>query len=56
MEAALTRSDSEIGRLTPEELCRRYAPGVCRFAAMIAASPADADDLAQDALLRPLVP
>jgi RNA polymerase sigma-70 factor, ECF subfamily len=50
MEAALTRTDSVA--LTPEELCRRYAPSVCRFAAMIAGSASDADDLAQDALLR----
>src|ERR1700730_5132062 len=48
MEAVL----SSTGPLTAEELCRRYAPSVCRFAAMIASSPSDADDLAQDALLR----
>jgi RNA polymerase sigma-70 factor (ECF subfamily) len=48
MEAAL----SPTAALTAEELCRRYAASVCRFAAMIAASPFDADDLAQDALLR----
>jgi RNA polymerase sigma-70 factor (ECF subfamily) len=38
--------------LTAEVLCRRYAPSVCRFAAMIAGSSTDADDLAQDALFR----
>jgi RNA polymerase sigma-70 factor, ECF subfamily len=48
MEAVL----SPTGALTAEELCRRYAPSVCRFAAMIAGSSSDADDLAQDALLR----
>jgi RNA polymerase sigma-70 factor, ECF subfamily len=52
MEAALTRTDSLARSLTAEELCRRYAPRVCRFAAMMAGTSADADDLAQDALLR----
>jgi RNA polymerase sigma-70 factor (ECF subfamily) len=52
MEAALTRTEADAGALTAEELCRRYSPSVCRFAAMVAASPADADDLAQDALIR----
>lgn len=45
-------STLDAGALTAEELCRRYAPSVCRFAAMIASSSPDADDLAQDALLR----
>jgi RNA polymerase sigma-70 factor (ECF subfamily) len=48
MEAVL----SPTAALTAEELCQRYAPSVCRFAAMIARSSPDADDLAQDALLR----
>jgi RNA polymerase sigma-70 factor (ECF subfamily) len=48
MEAVLSPTPA----LTAEELCRRYAPNVCRFAAMIAGSSSDADDLAQDALLR----
>ena len=39
-------------RLTAEEVCRVYAADVCRFAAMMAANPADAEDLAQEALLR----
>jgi RNA polymerase sigma-70 factor, ECF subfamily len=52
MEAALILTDSGAGGLTAEELCRRYAPSVCRFAAIIAGSASDADDLAQDALLR----
>jgi RNA polymerase sigma-70 factor, ECF subfamily len=52
MEAALARIDSGSGALTAAELCRGYAPRVCRFAAMIARSPEEADDLAQDALLR----
>src|ERR1700724_536834 len=52
MEAALSASEPAPGVLTAEELCRRYAPSVCRFAAMMARSSPDADDLAQDALLR----
>jgi RNA polymerase sigma-70 factor (ECF subfamily) len=52
MEATLSPSQPKLAAVTPEELCRLYAPSVCRFAALIAASPADADDLAQDALLR----
>jgi RNA polymerase sigma-70 factor (ECF subfamily) len=52
MEATLSPSQSKIAAVTPEELCRIYAPSVCRFAAMIACSAADADDLAQEALLR----
>jgi RNA polymerase sigma-70 factor (ECF subfamily) len=52
MEAVLTRTDLALGTLTAEELCRLYAPRVCRFAAMVARSRPDADDLAQDALLR----
>jgi RNA polymerase sigma-70 factor, ECF subfamily len=52
MEAALSFTDTNDAALTAEELCRRYAPSVCRFAAMIAGSTADADDLAQEALLR----
>ena len=52
MEATLTAADAHTGRLTADELCRRYAPSVCRFAAMVARNSSDADDLAQDALLR----
>jgi RNA polymerase sigma-70 factor (ECF subfamily) len=52
MEVALGPTELDGGALTAEELCRRYAPSVCRFAAMIAGSSTDADDLAQDALLR----
>ena len=52
MEAVLTSSELGSGVLTAEELCRRYAPSVCRFAAMMTRSSPDADDLAQDALLR----
>jgi RNA polymerase sigma-70 factor (ECF subfamily) len=52
MEVALGPTELDSGALTAEELCRRYTPSVCRFAAMIAGSATDADDLAQDALLR----
>src|ERR1700730_17582735 len=52
MEAALTRTEFEAEGLTAEELCRRYAGSVCRFAAMVAGPSEDADDLAQEALLR----
>jgi RNA polymerase sigma-70 factor, ECF subfamily len=48
MEAVL----SPTAALTAEELCQRYAPMVCRLAAMIAASSSEAEDLAQEALLR----
>jgi RNA polymerase sigma-70 factor (ECF subfamily) len=52
MEAALLGIDSGTEALSPEELCRLYAPKVCRFAAIVARSSGEADDLAQDALLR----
>jgi RNA polymerase sigma-70 factor (ECF subfamily) len=52
MEAALTSTAPAAGALSPEELCERYAPSVCRFAAMAAGSAPDAEDLAQEALLR----
>jgi RNA polymerase sigma factor (sigma-70 family) len=39
-------------RLSAEEVCRTYSAMVCRFAAMAAGSDLDADDLAQDALLK----
>ena len=52
MEATLNPPTSRSGPITAEELCRLYAADVCRFAAMTAGSPSDADDLAQDALLR----
>jgi RNA polymerase sigma-70 factor (ECF subfamily) len=52
MEVVLSSSELDSGVLTAEELCRRYAPSVCRFAAMMTRTSPDADDLAQDALLR----
>jgi RNA polymerase sigma-70 factor (ECF subfamily) len=45
-------ADVDAGLTTPEELCSRYAATVCRFAAMVAGSDLDADDLAQEALLK----
>ncbi len=38
--------------LTPEMLCARYVLRVYRFAAMVAAGDVEAEDLAQDALVR----
>lgn len=37
---------------TADELCRLYAADVCRFAALMSRTPADAEDLAQEALLK----
>src|SRR5690348_16428131 len=54
MVATLSAVDSAAApsRLTAEEVCRVYAPDVCRFASLMSSSPADAEDVAQDALLR----
>jgi RNA polymerase sigma-70 factor (ECF subfamily) len=52
MDAALSTTASTSGTITAEELCERYAQSVCRFAALAAGSSSDADDLAQEALLR----
>jgi RNA polymerase sigma-70 factor, ECF subfamily len=54
MVATLTSAETlTAGRaLTAEELCHVYGADVCRFAALMARSPADAEDLAQDALVR----
>lgn len=38
--------------LTDEAICARYAPRVYRFAAMVATGDVEAEDLAQDALVR----
>jgi RNA polymerase sigma-70 factor (ECF subfamily) len=54
MGATLTLTDAQTTRTAPisaDDLCRLYAQDVCRFAAMMAA-PQDAEDLAQEALLR----
>lgn len=53
MEATLTIERSALPTpVSADDLCRVYAGAVCRFAAMMASSPADAEDLAQEALLR----
>ena len=52
MDGTLTLSRSDPGPLTAEELCRTYGAAVCRFAALMTPSPQDAEDLAQEALLR----
>ncbi|MHB8393418.1 MAG: RNA polymerase sigma factor [Candidatus Dormibacteria bacterium] len=41
-----------LQRLDAEQLCLVYAQRVYRFAAMVSRTPEDAEDLAQDALLR----
>jgi RNA polymerase sigma-70 factor (ECF subfamily) len=41
--------------LTPEVLCARYAHRVYCFAAMVAAGDVEAEDLAQDALVRAIL-
>lgn len=54
MEGTLTRTDSKGEALTPQGLCQTYAPSVCRFAALMSQNRQDAEDLAQEALLRAL--
>ena len=54
MEGTLTRADSKAEALTPQGLCQTYAPSVCRFAALMSQNQQDAEDLAQEALLRAL--
>lgn len=46
------RSGSAVSRPTAEVLCSDYSATVCRFAAMMAGSDSDAEDLAQEALLK----
>lgn len=45
-------AETAAGRLSAEELCRSHSALVCRFAAMAAGSGVEADDLAQEALLK----
>ena len=52
MDGTLTLRRSEERPLTAEELCRTHGSEVCRFAALMTASAQDAEDLAQEALLR----
>jgi RNA polymerase sigma-70 factor (ECF subfamily) len=46
----LVREPDEV--LTPEDLCSRYGHRVYRFAAMVARGEVEAEDLAQEALIR----
>src|SRR5207302_9079785 len=52
MGPALSAGQTQPVTLTAEELCRRYSASVCRFAAIVASNTGEAEDLAQDALLR----
>lgn len=53
MEAAtLSSTQPHTGALTAEQLCEAYATKVCRFAAALTGGGSDAEDLAQEALLR----
>lgn len=52
MEATLRPTQPRTDAVTAEEVCRVYAPSVCRFAALMAGRAQDAEDLAQEALLR----
>jgi len=54
MVGTLTTAESVTAghRVNADELCRLHAADVCRFAAMMSSSSADAEDLAQEALLR----
>jgi RNA polymerase sigma-70 factor, ECF subfamily len=57
MMSALTVAAERPGtaataRLTPQELCESYSATICRFAAMAAGSELEAEDLAQEAMLK----
>lgn len=53
MEATLSQTLTvHAGPVSAEELCRMYAASVCRFAAMVSPNATDAEDLAQEALMR----
>jgi RNA polymerase sigma factor (sigma-70 family) len=54
VEAELRTGNAGLAaaRPTAEQLCSRYAATVCRFSAMAAGPDLDADDLAQEALLK----
>jgi RNA polymerase sigma-70 factor (ECF subfamily) len=43
----------EETHISPEDFCQRYAPRVSRFAAFVA-QPSDAEDIAQDSLIKAL--
>lgn len=48
----LTEDGPPSEELTPEALCRRHADQVYRFALMVCRDAVEAEDLAQDALIR----
>lgn len=53
MEATLSQTvTAQAIPVTAEDLCGRYASSVCRFAAMVSPNSTEAEDLAQEALLR----
>lgn len=41
-----------VSRMTPEQLCALYATKVARFASLAAGNDCDADDIAQDSLMK----
>lgn len=41
-----------MSRVTPEQLCARYATKVARFASLAAGDDSDADDIAQESLIK----
>jgi RNA polymerase sigma-70 factor (ECF subfamily) len=43
---------TSVSRITPEQLCAEYATKVARFASLAAGTDGDADDIAQDALIK----
>lgn len=49
----LVRTTQEEAHISPEDFCQRYAAQVSRFAAFVA-QPSDAEDIAQDALVKAL--
>jgi RNA polymerase sigma-70 factor (ECF subfamily) len=53
MSVATTAVDLQGHTLpvTAEQLCEQYAPAICRFAAMAAKAPSEAEDIAQEAML-----
>jgi RNA polymerase sigma-70 factor, ECF subfamily len=52
LASTLTDDDSPCDTLTPEQLCLGYAHRVYQFALMVCRDATEAEDLAQDALVR----
>src|SRR5947209_1446110 len=50
--STLTDDESRCDMLTPEQLCLGYAHRVYQFALMVSRDTTEAEDLAQDALIR----